>query len=172
MIYINEILRAKDDMHPIPYEEFEKWSKSDSLEDLELLSILIFEKSFYEKIKPFLSIKDYQRVLLPYFKRCIIENHEKTNISTRYEACWAMLNWFNYLWKEKRKHHDQLLEIKIFLFDLYKNGDEKIRLAIVNGTLEHLFENKKIREFFDDWKKDSLLYEAYKEACLFSDSLK
>jgi hypothetical protein len=169
MNYLSEILRAKDSEHPIPHKEFEKWSKSTFFEDLEALSVLIFDKSFYEKIDPFLSMEDYQRVLLPYFKRCIIENHKNTDVSTRYEACWELLNWFNLLWKDKEKHHEQLLEIKKYIADLYENNDAEIRLAIVNGTLEHLFESKKIRRFFNDWRNKPLLHQAYKEACMFFD---
>ncbi|MCL1917395.1 MAG: hypothetical protein FWG14_03615 [Peptococcaceae bacterium] len=173
MTYLSEILHAKNTTHPIPYKEFEKWSKSPSLEDLGALFVLIFDKSFYEKINPFLSIEDYQGFLLPYFKRCIIENingyENTTDISTRYEACWELLNWFNYLWKDQEKHGEQLLEIKKYIADLYESNDAEIRVAIVNGILEHLFENKKIRKFFSDWKRNPMLHQAYEEACMFFD---
>jgi hypothetical protein len=168
MAYLNEILCAKDDMRSISHEEFKKWSESTFLEDLEELTVLLFDKSFCERVKPFLSLEDYQRVLLPYFRRCIIENHDDKNISTRYEACWALRNWFEQLWRDREENNLELTRIKEFISDLYKSSDENIKLAIISGTLEHLFEANDIASFFVDWKECPLLSKAYDDALAFS----
>jgi hypothetical protein len=170
MNYSHEILDAANSEHPIAYERFIIWTKSTSLEDLQILSELIFKKSFYNKISPFLSINDYQNLLLRYYRRCIIENPKDDDLTSRYEACWELLSLFNNLWKDKEKNHKQLLEIKEYFSDLYLNGDKEIQYAIIYAVLEHLFENIDIRKFFYDWKDRSLLGDAYKSACLFGDA--
>jgi len=172
MNYSHEILDAANSEHSIAYERFITWTKSASLEDLQILSELIFKKSFYERISPFLSINDYQNLLLGYYRRCIIENPKNDDLTSRYEACWELLSWFNNLWKDKDENHKQLLEIKEYLSDLYRNGDKEIRHAIIYAVLEHLFENATIRRFFYDWKDCPLLSDAYKSASLFGDALK
>jgi hypothetical protein len=60
-----------------------------------------------------------------------------------------------------------LKELKAWLGRLYLEGDGSIRTCIITATLEHLFEQKDIREFFSDWKKDPVLAIAHKEACLW-----
>ena len=47
---------------------------------------------------------------------------------------------------------------------LYKEGDPDTRVSIVQATLEHLFEQDQIREFFSDWKNDEVLAVAHEEA--------
>ena len=45
-----------------------------------------------------------------------------------------------------------------------------LKRAVVDGTLEHLFEEKELRQFFADWKADSQLKTAYDEAQLWADT--
>jgi DNA-binding transcriptional MerR regulator len=55
-------------------------------------------------------------------------------------------------------------DLKAWLGRLYKEGDPDLRICIVQATLEHLFEKKQIRKFFDDWKNDEVLAVAHEEA--------
>ena len=57
-----------------------------------------------------------------------------------------------------------LEDLKAWLGRLYKESSPEIRTCIVHATLEHLFEQKQIREFFTDWQKDEGLAVAYEEA--------
>jgi hypothetical protein len=57
-------------------------------------------------------------------------------------------------------------ELKDWLGRLYAEGDESIRTCIITATLEHLFEQKDIRESFPDWKKDPVLAITHREACV------
>jgi hypothetical protein len=57
-----------------------------------------------------------------------------------------------------------LTDLKTWLGQLYKEGDSEIRTCIVQATLERLFEQKDIREFFSDWQKDAVLAVAHQEA--------
>jgi hypothetical protein len=55
-------------------------------------------------------------------------------------------------------------ELKVWLGRLYAEGDESMRGCIITATLKHLSEQKDIREFFSDWKKDPVLAIANKKA--------
>jgi hypothetical protein len=47
---------------------------------------------------------------------------------------------------------------------LYIAGDAEVRQALVQATLEHLFENREVAEYFSDWKRHPVLSIAYDEA--------
>ena len=57
-----------------------------------------------------------------------------------------------------------LADLKNWLGQLYKRGDSELRTCIVHAALEHMFEQKEIREFFSDWAKDQVLAVAHEEA--------
>ena len=57
-----------------------------------------------------------------------------------------------------------LNDLKVWIGRLYKEGDPDIRIYIVQATLEHLFEQEQLREFFSDWKDDKILAVAHEEA--------
>jgi len=59
-------------------------------------------------------------------------------------------------------------ELKKELAELYKKGDERLRICIVTATLEHLFERRDISQYFADWKNDPILKIAYSEAMEWS----
>ena len=56
-----------------------------------------------------------------------------------------------------------LLNLKTWLGHPYRSENQEIRTCIVQATLEHLFEQEQIREFFPDWQK-GVLSEAYSKA--------
>jgi hypothetical protein len=57
-----------------------------------------------------------------------------------------------------------LKELRNWLGQLYREGDKGVRTCIVNATLEHLFEQEEIRNFFSNWKNDDVLAVAHREA--------
>jgi hypothetical protein len=57
--------------------------------------------------------------------------------------------------------------LKVWIAELYKNADDRLRTCIVNAALEHLFERKPIRKYFLDWRDDPILSTAYNEACFW-----
>lgn len=64
--------------------------------------------------------------------------------------------------------HNVLKDIRELLAALYKHGNEDVRLAIINGALEHLFEDEEIKKEFADWKNDKELNSAYLKAAEWS----
>src|SRR5580658_1187208 len=73
-------------------------------------------------------------------------------------------------WESEGGSSESFVRWKKWMEKLYRAGDEKIKRAIVEGILEHLFEKKGLRQSFADWKADSELKTAYDEAQLWADT--
>jgi hypothetical protein len=65
-----------------------------------------------------------------------------------------------------------LKELKTLLARVYREGDQKLKVAIITGALEHLFGDSRILRFFADWKDDPELRAAYFEALCYSEAEK
>jgi hypothetical protein len=75
-----------------------------------------------------------------------------------------LVNIFVRLWKDASVPRPGLEDLKGWLETLYREGDQAIRTCVIQATLEHLFEQEQIREFFSDWQKDGELALAHREA--------
>lgn len=156
----------------IPREKIDLWMQSNDMEVLGAVRYLILDKRYYMRINPPLSIYDYQKFLLPYYERCILENPDGKWSETRYEAGWSIVNWFIHLWDDKSVSRQVIKELKIWIEKLYKQGNEEVRKCIVTATLEHLFVKKKIAKYFIDWREDDTLCHGYNEAMGYSEKIK
>ena len=146
----------------VPLSDLRRWLKSDDIEIVGFAHSLIDDDRF--RIEPALTVNEYKDFLKHYFERCLREDPQGEWSDDRYSAGREMVNIFASLWRDSSVPREVLKELKVWLGDLYKEGDEKIRKCLVNATLEHLFERKDIREFFSDWKNDKVLAVAHKEA--------
>ncbi len=155
----------------IPREKIESWMQSSDIEVLGAVRYLILDKRYFKKIRPPLELKDYQKFLLHYYERCIRENPDGEWSETRYEAGWALVNWFVNLWDDPSVSRRFVEEIKAWMAKLYKDGNEEIRKCLITATLEHLFEKKKIAKYFSDWCEDDILRSGYDEALNYSKEL-
>ena len=52
---------------------------------------------------------------------------------------------------------------------LYRQSDEETRRCIIDGGLEHLFEEPGARALFEHWRSDKELSVAYREAAEWAD---
>lgn len=165
--YNKIILLMKTD-ETIPQATVLNWMKSD---DLKILGA-VFELTIgtgWERIEPKLNNDIHCEFMLRYLIRCIVEN---TNFSagdrdflfSSYEAAQDMVGWINYLWPMKPTTNKILANIEQALRKTYIEGNTDVRNCIVNGTLEHVFEEKKFRSLFKNWEKDPQLSQAYSDA--------
>jgi hypothetical protein len=141
------------------------WFKSDDIEVLGFMSALIHDARF--RIEPSLPQNEYKDFVMHYYGRCLKEDPKGEWAESRYSAGATLVNVFAGLWRDSRVPREVVKELKAWLGRLYTEGDESIRTCIITATLEHLFEQKDIRDFFSDWKKDPVLVIAHKEACLW-----
>src|SRR3954454_15414658 len=57
------------------------------------------------------------------------------------------------------------------LKDVYPRGDDAIRLALIQGALEHLFEDPTIVEDFEEWRTDERLRPGYDDAYAYGSTI-
>ncbi|MBV9573085.1 MAG: hypothetical protein JOY93_03455 [Acidobacteriales bacterium] len=72
------------------------------------------------------------------------------------------------LWERDGGSSESFVKWQKWMEKLYRAGDERIKRALVDGILEHLFEKKGLRQSFADWKTDPQLKTAYDEAQLWA----
>jgi hypothetical protein len=146
----------------VALSDIQKWITSSDIEILGLVYSLISNRRF--RIEPPISLPEYVRFIKHYYERCLRENPDGKWSDSRHSAGMDLVNIFASLWRDTSVPRTVLSELKDWLGQLYKEGDEEIRTCIVQATLEHLFEQKPIRRFFSDWKKDEVLAVAHEEA--------
>lgn len=135
--------------------------------DIEVLGAVytfIMDSKNSQRVDPPLLYDDYQRFLLNYYERCLREDPQSSWADSRYSAGWDLVNWFSYIWQDNNIPRSGVAELKQLLARLYREGDEKLRTCIVTATLEHLFEQKSIRKYFQDWRNAPVLGTAYQQA--------
>lgn len=143
-----------------------EWKKSEDEDVLQLL----FHAITYEfaRIQPSLSRAEYGDLLLRVFAVMVRRKAEKRTpyALSPYEigylfACWATEAIGDSAQPENIEVLNRGREV---LGALYQSGDESQRRIIVNGTLEHLFENAEIRQLFAGWQTDVNLLPAFEVA--------
>jgi hypothetical protein len=165
---INKLWVAPDNAEWTPktdvvrLDDVRRWSKSGDMEILGFTSALIHDARF--RIEPSLMPDEYKPFVTHYYERCLKEDPKGEWADSRYSAGATLVNIFASLWRDSAVPRDMVRELKDWLGRLYAEGDQSLRTCIVTATLEHLFEQKDIREFFSDWKKDPVLAAAHKEA--------
>ena len=143
------------------------WMASDDLEALGALYSFLVESRYAARIKPALTFADYWRFISRYFERCLREDPSGEWAHSRYETGWDLASWFAKIWEDSSVSLEEKADIKAWLATQYRSGNSEVRRAIVDATLEHLFENREIERFFEDWK-DGDLSIAYTEAAQWS----
>ena len=147
-----------------------EWMRADDLVVLGGVYYMLFDGRFHRRIVPPLTLDEYLDFTLPYYARCLREDPDLPYASSRYTAGWDLASWFTKLWRDKAVSRDALRRVKNWLAETYRSANDEARQAIISATLEHIFEEKGVRQFFGDWEKDPLLAIAYAEAVNFSDT--
>lgn len=134
--------------------------------DLEVLGVLYsFITEAPDRVTPSLEFDEMFQFVLMYYARCLKEDVKQREwASTRYTAGRDLVNWFAALFNDRSVPRPYLSKLKGWMAELYRNGDQDLRTCLVTATLEHLFEQRKIRRFFEDWGSDPVLAVAYREA--------
>lgn len=163
---LNSLGGRKGDI--IPVELLRAWMRRPEIEVQAAIYDLLTSSERVKKLVPDVTFEDYVIFKPKFFSQCIIENPDSEVTLSRWEAAMEFLGWFGYLWDDPSVDRSVLTEAKDQLRKLYLEGDSDVRLALIQGTLEHLFENASVRDFFADWLNDPILQEAYEEAAEWS----
>jgi hypothetical protein len=151
----------------LPLDDLREWMRSADIEILGFAHSMMSDRRF--RVEPPMSTAEYVGFFQHYYERCLLEDPDGEWSDSRYSAGADLVNIFGSLWRDPRVPRQLLDDLKVWLGQVYKESDEDLRLCIVQATLEHLVEQKSIREFFSDWERDSILKIAYEEACLWPD---
>jgi hypothetical protein len=101
--------------------------------------------------------------LLKYYKWCLTKDPQGEWPLRRATATQDLMVSFIGLWDDG-VDVSYFERMKNLLADLYRRGSDELKYDLVYGTLEHLFERREIRKFFESWKDDPQLAVAYEDA--------
>jgi hypothetical protein len=146
----------------IALSDIKRWMSSTDIEILGFARALLGDRRF--RIEPPLPLDDYIKFQKHYYERCLRENPDGEWSDSNYTAGGNLVNIFAHLWRDSSVPRPILDDLKMWIGRLYIEGDTSTRTCIVHATLEHLFEQEQIREFFSDWHDDEVLAVAHEEA--------
>lgn len=148
---------------PIPLASVKNWMQSSDSETRGAMAALLEE--YRHRITPSLSIDEIAEYLVPLYEQSIKENPQGEYVLSRYEAVWSIVGWYRSASQDEEMNKQPFLQcIKELMERLYMEGDSEIRHAITCGALEHILEEPRWREFFNDWRKHPILRESYEHA--------
>lgn len=161
-------LNSQSDGETISVEMLREWMTRPEIEVQAAIYDLLTSSERAKKLVPDLTFEDYVVFKPKFFSRCIIEDPASEVTLSRWEAAMEFLGWFSYLWDNPSVQMSVLSDTKDHLQKLYLEGDADVRKALIQGTLEHLFENASVRKFFGEWFNDPTLLKGYEEAVEWS----
>ncbi len=153
----------------IPLHTVEIWMESESIEVMGAVAELISSCGHFKQIMPPLEFEPYHRFFLRYYERCLLEDPQGKWAHSRYSAGWDIVRWFIGLWDNPSIPRNIIEDLKKWLARIYLASNDSLRTCLVTATLEHLFENPDVRNFFLDWKKDPVLGIAFGQAAEWSE---
>lgn len=131
---------------------------------------IVTDDELRKRIDPPLTDSEVEKFLVGYLERCMLTNPEGDWTLTRYDAASEAQSFMLAVWESEGGDSKPFVQWKKWIERLYLAGDDDVKLAIVNGILEHLFEEKGLRRFFADWKEDARFRTAYEYAALWADT--
>ena len=154
----------------IPKADIVAGIRSDDTELAGAIYDIVTTDKLRKRIEPPLADKELDDLITEYFERCIITDPKGERTLTRYGAAREAQACILNVWESEGGSSESFVRWKKWMEKLYRAGDEGIKRAVVDGILEHLFEEKGLRKFFADWKANPQLKTAYDEAQLWADT--
>lgn len=159
---IDNILKYINLKKKIPEEKLREWMCSNDVETLGA-AYRIFDQ-FQNLISSMPEMGIVIRFHIGFFRKCILENPNGEYAENRYCAMYTLTDFYKKLRLDKSVPISFLKETRDMLSYIYINGDDETKKAIVDGALEHLFEDSEIIKEFDSWRNDKELRIAYQNA--------
>jgi hypothetical protein len=156
--------RDSNDVPQIPKRRVVEWMSFPDLEVRGALYSMITDPQRAARVTPPLRFEDYYAFVIDYLEQCIVQGPDGEWSDSRYLAAHQLVAWIGNFWNDEAVPRAKIREIKRRLADVYKAGDPDVRDAILNGVLEHLFENRELANYFKDWERDPALAQAYRDA--------
>ena len=157
-----EIINLIGEHGIIPKEHVLAWMQE---KDLEVRgAVYELTSKAWDRIQPVPTMEEQCNFMLQYLLDCICENNQETEWShTGFEAAWELASWLKHL-NTMPESERVIVTAADKLTAMYRAGGDDLKNRIATGTLEHVFEVKQLRKYFDEWLSDPELREEY-EAC-------
>jgi hypothetical protein len=148
----------------ISQHKIHEWMGTTDPDAMGALYALLTEPAQAARINPPIDIYEVSAFLRRYFGRCITENPQSEWSDSRYSAGWDLARWLRHWAKSKDLDAAELEIWTRWLGELYKKGDDAIRLSIETATLEHVLDDSEVARIFRDWLKDPELAAGYQRS--------
>jgi hypothetical protein len=123
----------------------------------------VLGKAYYQ-IHPEPGMEITCACMLRYLLRCIREDLSHEHVHSGYEAAHALANCLKN-WVSRLPETEPVMRAAASeLEKQFRAGDRAVRDRILNGTLEHALESARVRPFFDHWRSDPVLGQAWQLA--------
>jgi len=121
--------------------------RSDDEEVLGVTYSYLTEPDYARRIQPPLEEAEIRPFLQHFMGRSFLGNPRREWAYTRYAARRDLVGSFFHYWNKGESSNRDVVALKKWLAHLYRSSDQSVRRAIVDATLEHLFENRRSRSF-------------------------
>jgi hypothetical protein len=152
---------------PVSRARMLAWMKSPDLETKAAIYHVLTTPSLDARVQPPLPFADRCGAIFAYLCRCIVEDPQAEWGETRYLAGHALAHWLSFWWHDGELDQPMMAAMRSQLAETYRSGDAGVRDGLLNGLLEHAFEDDDIAEFFADWRSDLTLKNVYEDALLW-----
>ncbi|HTS09769.1 MAG TPA: hypothetical protein VMP68_29660 [Candidatus Eisenbacteria bacterium] len=159
---VKELETSPNQGGSVPLAQVRNWMNSDDTDTLGATYGFLSNAGQVNRVTPALEFEEVFSFMLKYFEYCFRTDPKSRWANGRYSAGWDLTGWFTQMWDEKRDRK-YFEAIKSMLGKLYVEGDAGLKGCIEDSVIEHLFERKPIRKFFDDWQGDPDLRPAYEQ---------
>jgi len=163
-----EVLDALGSEEPIARKSVLRWITERDLETRALVYRLT--NIGWSRIHPEISMSEQCHFMAEYLFDCIALNSNGNDaIHSGFEAAWEFAAWLKHL--DKVAQTDSLIaDIVSDLEALYRQADAATRNRIETGAVEHIFEEKSPRKYFESWRDDPELKSAYAACAAWGDA--
>jgi hypothetical protein len=137
-------------------------------DDLDLWSALyeVLEDAYW-RVEPEAGMHMTCSFMIGYLIRCIRENPPSdlsSNVHTGHEAAYELAACLKH-WSSKLPETAELMQLaERSIANVFAAGDDRVRNNLINGTLEHALESKRVRPYFEHWARDPILRTAWELA--------
>jgi hypothetical protein len=163
---VKELETAPDRGAGVPISQVRKWMISEDTDILGATYGFLSNDGQVNRVSPPLEFDEVFDFMLRYYEFCLRTDPKSQWANSRYSAGWDLAGWFAQMWDEKRDTK-YFQAIKAMLEKLYISADPELKACIEQAIVEHLFERKPIRKFFENWAHSPQLRPAYDAAALW-----
>ena len=131
--------------------------------------LLTFVRQHVSRIRPAVKNSWLMIEMVRYYLDCIAfgpsleTSGDDETFHSPFEAASQLVRWFDWYRIHHKKKSD-MPQIVDKISEFYRSGSESQRNCIETGFLEHAFEHRDNRIFFNPWENDPILCEAHREA--------